>query len=297
MLLELEADADTILAALATHFLGLDSATHRLGDDTDYDDDDDENAFAATDRAEKLAVIRSQCGPIVHQIVRDGARLGSGKLFRPPPEATRFRRDASEYQALLDLDHHNAQLARWVGGCSGWVWWMGAVVGAGGVGGHRLGRVVCLAHIHTSNASNPTTQHKPMAMHTHNKQNREYLLAATQDARAFVVHMAGLVHALRNQHRLALHRRHLLALESLQLYVPVAHALGLGSRLREMEELSYRALFPDSYDRFFAWHRDFADLGQLALLRVGGCGVRAAAEDGWDCFGGEWVGRMEWDER
>lgn len=80
--------------------------------------------------------------------------------------------------------------------------------------------------------------------------------------------MAGLVYALRNQHRLPLHRRHLLALESLQLYVPVASALGLGSRLREMEELSYRALFPDSYDRFFAWHRDFAGLGQLALLRV-----------------------------
>jgi hypothetical protein len=105
----------------------------------------------------------------------------------------------------------------------------------------------------------------------HTPHHREYLLAATQDARAFVVHMAGLVYALRNQHRMALHRRHLLALEALQLYVPVASALGLGPRLREMEELSYRALFPDSYDRFFAWHRDFADLGQLALLRVRLC--------------------------
>ena len=105
---------------------------------------------------------------------------------------------------------------------------------------------------------------------TNNKQHRESLLAATSDARAFVVHMAGLVYALRNQHRLPLHRRHLLALESLQLYVPVASALGLGGRLREMEELSYRALFPDSYDRFFAWHREFSGLGQLALLRVGG---------------------------
>ncbi len=100
MLLELEADADTLLAALATHFLGL-----------EYDDTTEDAAgSAATDRAEKLAVIRSQCGPIVHQIVRDGARLGG--IFRPPPEATRFRRDANEYQALLDLDHHNAQLAR-----------------------------------------------------------------------------------------------------------------------------------------------------------------------------------------
>lgn len=106
MLLELEADADTLLAALATHFLGLNG----------NDDDSDATSWSATERAEKLAVVRSQCGPIVYQIVRDGARLGG--VFRPPPEATRFRRDAHEYQALWDLDHHNAGLARYV---DGWV--------------------------------------------------------------------------------------------------------------------------------------------------------------------------------
>lgn len=49
---------------------------------------------------------------------------------------------------------------------------------------------------------------------------REYLLAANRDARAFVVHMAGLVHGLRNMYRLPLHRRHVLALESLQVPPP-----------------------------------------------------------------------------
>ena len=105
VLLDLEADADTLLAALATHFLGLDSDSDTTNDPSGGDTD--------ADRSEKLAVIRSQCGPIVYQIVRDGARLGG--IFRPPPEATRFRRDVHGYQALLDLDHHNAQLARWVG--------------------------------------------------------------------------------------------------------------------------------------------------------------------------------------
>ena len=185
VLLELQADADTVLAALATHFLGLD----REGDG---------------DRTEKLAVVSAQCGPIVHQIVQDSSRLGG--LFQAPPEVTQHRRNLREYQALLDLDHHNAQLAR------------------------------------------------------------EYLMAANSDARAFVVHMAGLVYALRNQYRLPVHERHLLALESLQLYVPVASALGLGSRLKEMEELSYKALFPESYERFASWHKDFLDMGQVALL-------------------------------
>ncbi|GAB5030607.1 gtp pyrophosphokinase [Nannochloropsis oceanica] len=193
LLLELEADADTVLAALATYFLGLDDNATAGG-----------GAESARDRTEKLAVVNSQCGPIVHQIVQDSARLGG--LFQAPPEVTQFRRNPKEYQAMLDLDHHNAQLIR------------------------------------------------------------EYLMAANSDARAFVVHMAGLVYALRNQYRLPVHARHLLALESLQLYVPVASALGLGPRLKEMEELSYRALFPESYERFASWHKNFADMGQVALL-------------------------------
>ena len=197
VLLELEADVDTLLAALATHFLGLESSSSSSSSSP-------QAAAGADTRLEKLAVVKAQCGPIVHQIVQDSARLGG--LFQAPPEVTQFRRDARQYQAMLDLDHHNAQLAR------------------------------------------------------------EYLMAANSDARAFVVHMAGLVYALRNQYRIPVSDRHLLALESLQLYVPVAHALGLGSRLKEMEELSYKALFPESYDRFDSWHKNFADLGQVALL-------------------------------
>lgn len=100
VLLDLEADADTLLAALATYFLGLDTT------DTDSTNNDD------PDRSEKLAVVRSQCGPIVAQIVRDGSRLGG--VFRPPPAGARRvpPRDAPAYHALMDLDHHNAQLAR-----------------------------------------------------------------------------------------------------------------------------------------------------------------------------------------
>jgi hypothetical protein len=39
---------------------------------------------------------------------------------------------------------------------------------------------------------------------------------------------------------LALHHRQHLALEALQLYVPVSNALGLGAAFRELEELGYK---------------------------------------------------------
>lgn len=93
-------------------------------------------------------------------------------------------------------------------------------------------------------------------------------MAANRDGRAFVVHMAGLVYSLRNQYRLPLHERHVLALEALQLYVPVANALGLGSEFKDLEELSYRALFPDTYSNLAAWHKDLSDAGQVALSVV-----------------------------
>jgi hypothetical protein len=43
--------------------------------------------------------------------VSDSLRLRS--IFHAPSESTHFRRDSSEYQTLLDLDHQNAHLARW----------------------------------------------------------------------------------------------------------------------------------------------------------------------------------------
>lgn len=43
---------------------------------------------------------------------------------------------------------------------------------------------------------------------------------------------------------------------AVQIYVPVSNALGLGSSFRELEELGYRALFPQTYSNMALWHRD-----------------------------------------
>ena len=40
----------------------------------------------------------------------------------------------------------------------------------------------------------------------------------------------------------------------LQLYVPVSNALGLGSSFLELEELGYKALFPQTYSNMALWH-------------------------------------------
>lgn len=41
-----------------------------------------------------------------------------------------------------------------------------------------------------------------------------------------------------------------------QLYVPVSNALGLGACFRELEELAYKSLFPETYSETARWHHD-----------------------------------------
>lgn len=56
------------------------------------------------------AYIRNSVEMCIIQTVQDSSRLSG--IFEAPPEVTQFRRNAHDYQAMLDLDHHNAKLAR-----------------------------------------------------------------------------------------------------------------------------------------------------------------------------------------
>ncbi|CAM9877945.1 unnamed protein product, partial [Heterosigma akashiwo] len=55
------------------------------------------------------------------------------------------------------------------------------------------------------------------------------------------------------------------ALQALQLHLPLAHALGLGARFQELEELSYKAIFPESYAQISHWHSKLDVQGQILI--------------------------------
>eukprot|EP00960_Hanusia_phi_P064591 765838-Hanusia_phi.AAC.1 len=82
---------------------------------------------------------------------------------------------------------------------------------------------------------------------------REYMVAASRDHRAVIVMLADRLNALRRIEEAPLYDQHLKALESLQIFSPLAHALGVGKWLWELEDLSFRALFPDSYSSVEQW--------------------------------------------
>ena len=89
------------------------------------------------------------------------------------------------------------------------------------------------------------------------------------DVRAVVVELAYRVDALRNAAHLPAVRRVALALETMQLYAPMAHALDAGPLCAELEDLSLQQLFPSSYESLERWLRVEGPADHSALDRAG----------------------------
>jgi len=86
---------------------------------------------------------------------------------------------------------------------------------------------------------------------------RDWVLSA-YDVRGAVLEVAsrwvGLVHI----GSLPVYEQQLVALEAVQIYAPLAHALGLGAVAAEMEDAAFRVLFPQSYASTGAWMRSLS---------------------------------------
>ncbi|CAM9094121.1 unnamed protein product [Chrysoparadoxa australica] len=98
---------------------------------------------------------------------------------------------------------------------------------------------------------------------------RDYMIHGVKDVRAVVIHMARLTSSLRELNANDTKGEgHYMALKALQLYVPVSNALGLGSGFKELEELSYSILFPETYSELKLWHADLWASGKAILVHA-----------------------------
>lgn len=88
---------------------------------------------------------------------------------------------------------------------------------------------------------------------------RQYCLAF-HDVRAVVVEVAARLDTMRFVQVLPKYRQQILALETMQIYAPLAHAMGTGKISHELEDLGFGVLFPDSYSYIGSWLKQhFAD--------------------------------------
>jgi GTP pyrophosphokinase len=75
---------------------------------------------------------------------------------------------------------------------------------------------------------------------------RKMLLAMTSDIRVVIVKLADRLHNMRTLGALSRDRQERIAQETIDIYAPIAHRLGMGKIRGELEDLSFQALEPDA---------------------------------------------------
>jgi GTP pyrophosphokinase len=77
---------------------------------------------------------------------------------------------------------------------------------------------------------------------------RKMLLAMVNDIRVIIVKLADRIHNMRTLGALDPERRERIAKETIEIYSPIAHRLGMGKVRGELEDLAFRHLDPQAYE-------------------------------------------------
>jgi GTP pyrophosphokinase/guanosine-3',5'-bis(diphosphate) 3'-pyrophosphohydrolase len=76
---------------------------------------------------------------------------------------------------------------------------------------------------------------------------RKMLLAMSRDVRVILIKLCDRLHNMRTMEAMTPAKRHRIARETIDIYAPIAHRLGLNQMYRELQELSFRFLYPWRY--------------------------------------------------
>jgi GTP pyrophosphokinase len=85
---------------------------------------------------------------------------------------------------------------------------------------------------------------------------RKMFLATAEDIRVVVIKLADRLHNMRTLQALPKEKQHRIALETLEIFAPLADRLGIGKIRGELEDFSFRYLMPDEYHWLVSQVRD-----------------------------------------
>ena len=88
--------------------------------------------------------------------------------------------------------------------------------------------------------------HKYRGAERHAESLRRLLVATASDIRVLIVKLADRKHNMQTLEHVPEHKRHRIALETLEIYAPIADRLGMGKMKRMLEDLAFPYVDPDA---------------------------------------------------
>ena len=89
--------------------------------------------------------------------------------------------------------------------------------------------------------------HKYSGAERHAESLRRLLVATASDIRVLIVKLADRYHNMQTLEYVPAHKRRRIALETLEIYAPLADRLGMGQMKRDLEDLAFPHIDPDAY--------------------------------------------------
>ena len=90
-------------------------------------------------------------------------------------------------------------------------------------------------------------KHKYRGAERHAESLRRLFVATSADVRVLIIKLADRYHNMTTIEHVPAHKRARIALETLEIYAPLADRLGMGRLKKELEDLSFPAIDPDAY--------------------------------------------------
>jgi GTP diphosphokinase / guanosine-3',5'-bis(diphosphate) 3'-diphosphatase len=99
---------------------------------------------------------------------------------------------------------------------------------------------------------------------------RKMMLAMVDDIRVILIKLADRLHNMRTLEHLDPERQQKIAKETLEIYAPIAHRLGMGKIRGELEDLGFRYIDPIAYEQVKEAVESHRKVGEAFLSRVEG---------------------------
>lgn len=120
---------------------------------------------------------------------------------------------------------------------------------------------------------------KYQGLKRHTESLRKLLIAMSRDIRVLIIKLADRLHNMQTLEYVPEHKRRRIALETLEIYAPLAHRLGIGRLRGELEDLAFPHLYPDEYEYTRQQVKERSRENIKRLRRVARILLRLAAEE------------------